>query len=98
MKQKSKNAINMLLELGYPISTSGRIPTYEETFNDCKQTILHCLKMEDFNFEVKLCNRVIALFMTEYDAIEFAKTKRENYTFVEVRDLKNDKIIYDWCY
>lgn len=54
--------------------------------------------MEDYNFEVKFCNKVIAFFVTEDDAIKFAKTKRESYTFVEVWDLKNDKMIYEWCY
>lgn len=37
-------AVSMLLNLGYPISTSGKIPTYEETFDDCKNAILHCLQ------------------------------------------------------
>lgn len=37
-------AVDILLNLGYPISTNGEIPTYEETFDGCKQAILHCLQ------------------------------------------------------
>lgn len=30
-----------LISLGYPVSTNGNIPTYEETFNMCKEAIKH---------------------------------------------------------
>lgn len=56
------------------------------------------MNIQDFKYEVKFCNRGIALFVNEEDAIKFAKTKRESFTFVEVWDLKNDKMVYEWCY
>lgn len=30
-----------LISLGYPVSTNGNIPTYEETFNICKEAVKH---------------------------------------------------------
>lgn len=39
-----QDVIGMLVNLGYPVSTNGEIPTYEDTFNDCKNAILHCLQ------------------------------------------------------
>lgn len=30
-----------LISLGYPVSTNGNIPTYEETFDTCKEAIKH---------------------------------------------------------
>lgn len=44
MEKIDKSAVDVLLNLGYPISTNGEIPTYEETFDGCKQAILHCLQ------------------------------------------------------
>lgn len=30
-----------LISLGYPVSTNGNIPTYEETFDMCKEATKH---------------------------------------------------------
>lgn len=43
---EEQDAVGMLVNLGYPISTNGEIPTYKETFDDCKQALLHCLQKE----------------------------------------------------
>lgn len=41
MELIDKSTVDVLLNLGYPISTNGEIPTYEETFDGLKKAIIH---------------------------------------------------------
>ena len=56
------------------------------------------MKIQELIYAVKVADKLIALFLKEDDAIKFAKTKHENYSWVEVWDIRNDRIVYEWTY
>lgn len=57
-----------------------------------------CNEFKKLRYEVKLADKRIALFLEKNDAISFAKTKKEDYSWVEVIDTNNNKRIYYWIY
>lgn len=56
------------------------------------------METQDFNYVVIKCVKTIALFVSADDAIKFAETKKDNYTWLEVRNLKTNELIYYWIY
>lgn len=56
------------------------------------------MNLQDFIYAVKVADKLIALFMRENDAVKFAKTQHKNYSWVEVWDMKNNRIVYEWTY
>lgn len=56
------------------------------------------MNLQDLIYEVLLHDRLIASFLDKDDAINFAKTKKESYSWIEVWDRRNVIRIYEWTY
>lgn len=56
------------------------------------------MEIQDFNYVVIKGTKSIALFVSADDATKFAETNKDNYTWLEVRNLKTNELIYYWIY
>lgn len=54
--------------------------------------------LQVFKFAVRFNSNLIALFVEKNDAIRYAKTKHDNYSWVKVYDIEKDEIVYEWIY
>lgn len=56
------------------------------------------MELQEFNYKVVKGGKTIALFVSADDAIKFAATKKDKYTWIEVWNLKINEKIYYWIY
>lgn len=56
------------------------------------------MKSQNLKFEVEFNGKFIAKFIDKNDAIKFARSKKENYSWVQVFDLEQKKVVYAWIY
>lgn len=56
------------------------------------------MELEDFDYVVIKGGKTFALFVSADDAIKFAETKKDKYSWVEVWKITANQRIFYWIY